>query len=619
MFKILRESKTGIFLLCVLFLALFDTRFSILDSHASIENRVSSIEHWDPAKYIGIDEIRPGMKAYCLTCFTGTKIGKFEMDVVSIIRNHEPGRDSILVQGTDERFIHTGPVWGCSGSPVYIDGRLAGALATAYTYSKDPLYGVTLIKDMLRVGQVSQPLTGAAQHGYSLDFSRPIDFSQIDKQITTPQFSRKHSLAGAVALPCPLVISGLPAKATEQLNALVEPLGLAVVSGIGGGAGVNKDLNVQLAPGACLVVPLVSGDITMEVIGTVTEVVGDKVYGFGHSFLGYGSVSLPMATGQVHTVVSSVARSVKLASAIKTVGALTRDESPAIFGRIGAKPHTFPLTITIDDYRDSGKQVYNCHVAHNRSLTSTLLRSTVAGAGMRFGELPPNHMIEYKVAIGVEDAEPITFENVSTNLGLTEMLTESVSPITMLMNNPYKKVDIKSVDFDIRIRPKSIVSHIWSLDLSNSKVKAGKNIDIEVVLESVLAGKKKYHCSLEIPKTLAPGKYELTVCGGFGYELFLRKAALYRFVPQNLEGLMESLKYLLSIRRGKLYFILALPPSGVTIEKAELPDLPATKMLILQNPKRTRRIRPYPHWLEKRVDSGTVVIDRKTIQITVEK
>ncbi|MHC4544732.1 MAG: SpoIVB peptidase S55 domain-containing protein, partial [Planctomycetota bacterium] len=83
---------------------------------------------WDPAKYIGIDEIRPGMKAYCLTCFTGTKIEKFELDVISIIRNYEPGRDSILVQGTDERFIHTGPVWGCSGSPVYIEGRLAGAL-----------------------------------------------------------------------------------------------------------------------------------------------------------------------------------------------------------------------------------------------------------------------------------------------------------------------------------------------------------------------------------------------------------------------------------------------------------------------------------------------------------
>ncbi|MDH4238893.1 MAG: hypothetical protein OEW48_04975 [Phycisphaerae bacterium] len=574
---------------------------------------------WDPAKYIGIDEIRPGMKAYCLTCYSGTKIEKFDMDVISIIRNYEPGRDSILVQGTDERFIHTGPVWGCSGSPVYIEGRLAGALATAYTYSKDPLYGVTLIKDMLRVGGVGRPNASAAQYGYSLDFSRPIDFAQIDKQITTPHFRGKRSLAGAAALPCPLVTSGLPAQVTEQLNAMVEPFGLAVVSGVGGGAGVNKDLNVQLAPGSCLVVPLVAGDITMEAVGTATEVVGDKVYGFGHSFLGYGQVNLPMATGQVHTVVSSIARSVKLASAIKTVGALTRDESPAVFGRIGAKPHTFPLTITIDDYRDSGKQVYNCQVAHNKSLTPMLLRSTVSGAGMRFGDLPPDHTIEYKVAIGVEGAEPITFENVSTDMGLLEMLMESISPVTMLMNNPYKRVDIKSVDFDVRILPKSIVSHIWSVDLSGSTVKAGRNLDIEVVLESVLAGMKKYQCSFQIPSTLAPGRYELTICGGYGYEMFLRKAATYKLVALDLDSLMEGLRYLLSIDRGKLYCILALPPGGVAIEKAELPDLPATKMLILQNPKRTLRIQPYPHWLEKSFDSGTVVIDRKTIQITVEK
>jgi hypothetical protein len=574
---------------------------------------------WDPAKYIGIDEIRPGMKAYCLTCYSGTKIEKFDMDVISIIRNYEPGRDSILVQGTDERFIHTGPVWGCSGSPVYIEGRLAGALATAYTYSKDPLYGVTLIKDMLRVGDVGRPNASAAQHGYSLDFSKPIDFAQIDKLITTPRFRGKRSPAGAVALPCPLVTSGLPVQVTEQLNAMVEPFGLAVVSGVGGGAGINKDLDVQLAPGSCLVVPLVSGDISMEVVGTVTEVVGDKVYGFGHSFLGYGQVNLPMATGQVHTVVSSIARSVKLASAIKTVGALTRDESPAIFGRIGAKPHTFPLTIAMDDYRDSGKQVYNCQVAHNKSLTPMLLRSVVSGAGMRFGELPPDHMIEYKVAIGVEGAEPITFENISTDTGLLEMLMESISPVTMLMNNPYKKVDIKSVDFDVRIVPKSIVSHIWSVVLSGSTVKAGRNIDIEVVLESVLAGKKKYQCSFQIPRTLAPGKYELTICGGFGYEMFLRKAAPYKLVAQDLPSLLEGLQYLLNISRGKLYCILALPPSGVTIEKAELPDLPATKMLIFQNPKRTLRIQPYPHWLEKSFDCGTVVIDRKTIRITVEK
>ncbi len=573
---------------------------------------------WDPQKYISTDEIRPGMKAYCLTCFSGTKIEKFDLNVLSIIRNFEPGRDAILVQGTDERFIHTGPVWGCSGSPVYIEGRLAGALAFAYTYSKDPLYGVTPIKDMLRVVQGAASSPGPAREGYVLDFSEPIDFARIDKKITTPQFSKPRSPTGAAALPCPLVTSGLPAQVCEQLKDFVEPFGLAVVSG-GGGAGANVDENVQLAPGGCLVVPLVTGDISMEAIGTVTEVVGDKVYGFGHSFLGYGSVNLPMATGQVHTVASSIARSVKLASAIKIVGALTRDESPAIFGTIGSKPHMLPLTITIDDYRSTDKRVFNCHIAHNQSLTPNLLRSTLSGAGMWLGDLPPEHMIEYKVAIDAEDIEPITFENVSTDLGLNEMIVETVSPIAMLMNNPYKKVDIKSVDFYVRIVPKSIVSRIWSIDLSNSTVKAGRDIDIDIVIESVLAEKKKYRCSLQVPETLAPGKYELTICGGYGYELFLRKAAPYRFMPQNLSGLAEALRYLLTIERDKLYCILTLPPGGLAIEKAELPDLPPTKALILQNDKRMLRTQPYQHWIEKRIEIGAVITERKSIRITVEK
>jgi hypothetical protein len=574
---------------------------------------------WDPAKYIGIDEIRPGMKAYCLTCYSGTKIEKFEMDVVSIIHNYEPGRDTILVQGTDERFIHTGPVWGCSGSPVYIEGRLAGALATAYTYSKDPLYGVTLIKDMLRVDKAVLPRPSPAHHGYLLNFTEPIDFARIHEQITTPQFSKPHTLTGMAALPCPLITSGLPTQVAEQLNESVEPLGLAVVSGTGGGIATNIDMDIQLAPGGCLAVPLVAGDISMEAIGTATDVVGDKVYGFGHSFLGYGPVNLPMATGQVHTVVSSVARSVKLASAIKIVGALTRDESTAVIGRIGAKPHMFPLTITTDDYRDTEKHVYNCQIAHDRSLTPILLNSTLAGVGARLGDLPPDHTIEYEVALGVEDAEPITFENVSTGLGLTEMIVETISPVSMLMNNPYKKVDIQSIDFNVRIVPKSIASHIWSVDLSNSEVKAGQNIDIDVVIESVLAGKKKYECSFQIPQTLEPGKYELIVCGGYGYELFLRKAVPYRFISQNLAGLVEALRYLLAIERDKLYCVLVLPPGGVAIEKAELPDLPPTKALVLQNESRTLRTQPYQHWLEKRLETGTVISDRKSIRITVEK
>ncbi len=619
MSEIKTKGKTSYFLL-------FNFYFSLVLAGslcaAGTSNAIEDI--WDSAKYISIDEIEPGMEAYCLTEYGSAGIEKFAMEVLSVVRNISPGRNVVLVRGTDERFIRTGPVWGCSGSPVYIDGRLAGALALAWTFSKDPLYGVTPIEEMLRVGRVSHSEKSAARYGFVFDFSRLIDFAEIDRQITTPRLSRRHSLAGAAILPCPLITSGLPPQVTEELNALVEPFGLVVVAGIGGGAEKLETKNsklkaVELAPGACLVVPLVTGDITMSVFGTVTEVTGDKVYGFGHAFLGYGPVNLPMATGKVHTVVSSVYRSFKLGSALEIVGALTADEYAAVFGRIGAEARMIPVTIRVDRYNDPEKRVYNCRVADNRLYTPMLLRSVVSGAALYLGDLPPDHMIEYKVAIGLEDTDSITFENVSTSLGLTEMIAESIGSVTLLVNNPFKKVDIKSVDFDVRITPKNIVSHIWSVDLSDSKVKAGHNIDIGVVVESVRAEKKKYQCSLKIPEDLTPGKYELTVCGSSDYERFLRKMVPYKFVAQSLPSLIEAINNSLQIDRDKLYCLLLLPSGGVALEKAELPDLPATKAMVLQSAKRTLKARPYPHWLENSLKTGTIIADKKIMHITVEK
>jgi len=578
---------------------------------------------WDPAKYIGLDEIKPGMDAYCLTEYGIAGIEKFGLKVVDVVYKSDPGRDIILVQGTDERFIHTGPVSGCSGSPVYIDGRMAGALAFTWLYAKDPLYGVTPIAEMLKVGlgtKARRSEQSSRQGWFVFDFSRPINFTDINRQFKNELLKRNRNLSGVGPLPSPLVTSGLPSGVCEQLDELVKPFGLMVVAG--GGSGSNKvedSEKAELVPGACLVVPLVSGDIKMSTFGTVTEVRGDKVYGFGHSFLGYGEIDLPIATGKVHTVVSNTVNSFKLASVLDTVGALTVDESTAVFGRIGAKAKTIPLTIRIDRYNDAEKRTYNCQIVHNRLLTTMLLQSAVAGAALQLGNLPPDNMIEYKVVIGLEDAESITFENVSTGRGLFDLTIESVGAVAMLMNNPYKEVGIKSIDYDIRIAPKSIVSHIWSVDLSDSKVKAGENIDIEVIVESVLAGKKKYRYALGIPEDLAPGKYDLTVCGSSDYERFLLKVVPYKLIAQSLPDLIEALNYSLSVERDNLYFLLTLPPGGIALEQAELPDLPGTKALILQNAKRAMRIQPYQHWLERSLKAGTVVIDKKNMKVTVEK
>ncbi len=576
---------------------------------------------WDPAKYISLDEIRPGTEAYCLTEYGVDGIERFELEVIDVVRNTEPGKDAIMVRGADERFIHTGPVSGCSGSPVYIDGRLAGALAFTWPYAKDPLYGATPIAEMLMVGrggQLDSSSTNAAEAGFAFDFTAPIDLAEIDSQLRSIMLRTKRPLGGASFLPCPLVTTGLPAAVREQLRAVVEPAGLVVVAG-GGSDNIEGDGSLQLVPGASVAVPMVSGDITMSAYGTVTEVVDDKVYAFGHSLLGYGQVDLPMATAKVHTVVSSVASSFKLASVGETVGALQIDEAAAIVGHIGATAKTIPLTIRVERFNDTQQRLYNCRLAYNRQLTPLYLRATVAAAALRLGDFPPDHTLEYRVAIDIEQGRQVAFENVSTGLGVNEMIIESISSLALLMNNPYEKVDIESLDFDIRILPRNIISHIWSAELSDSSVKAGQSVDITVVVESVLAGKKQYHLSLEIPRDLAPGKYELTVCGSRDYERFLAKAASYRFVAQSVPQLIDALNDSLRIDRDRLYLLLALPSGGVTVEKAELPDLPATKALILRDAKRTLRILPYSHWIEQSLETGTVVIDKKTLRITVEE
>ena len=582
---------------------------------------------WDPTKYISLDEIQPEMEAYCLTEYGVDGIEKFGMEVVDVVRNINPSsgpgsRDAILVKGTDDRFIHTGPVAGCSGSPVYIDGRLAGALAFTWTYAKDPLYGATPIAEMLAVGRGTPQRAG--QGLLVFDYTAPIDFTEVDRRLRSGLAGASHGFRGANYLPCPLITSGLPSEVHEQLSAIVEPFGLMVVAGgssrsaLGTQSAGTPQQN-ELVPGSCLAIPMVSGDISMSTSGTVTEVVGDKIYAFGHFLLGYGRIDLPMATAKVHTVVSNMASSFKLTSVDETVGAVTFDEAAGIVGKIGLEAKTIPLTIRIDRYNDTEKRRYDCRLVNNRMLSPLYLRMVVAGAAFQFGDLPPEHMIEYDANIAIRDAESVAFRNVSSGMGLNEVLAECYSTVGLLMNNPYRQVDIESIDIGIRIIPGSIVSHIWSVELSDSKVKAGQSIEINAVIESVLAGKKQFRWNLEIPEDLAPGKYDLTVGGHRAYEQSLIKAVSHRFVAQSLTSLIEALNNSLKIEKDKLYCLLTLPSGGVIIEKAELPGLPATKALIMQDTKRTLRVRPYANWLEKNLKTGLVVIDKKSLKITVEK
>ncbi|MFN2222528.1 MAG: hypothetical protein ACK2UH_08260, partial [Candidatus Promineifilaceae bacterium] len=449
----------------------------------------------DAQRYIGVEEIRAGMDAYCLTDYGQAGIEKFALKVVDVIRDIDPGHDAILVMGTDDRFKHTGPVGGCSGSPVYIDGRLAGALAFGWTFPKDPLYGVTPIKEMLEVGRTNPNLAGrraGREPAFTFDFSQPIDLAAVNEQIMSRRLIGSGPTNGATALPCPLLISGLPTDVSQRLASDFEAMGFMAVPGLAGSASSGDDAPSELKPGGTLTVPLVTGDIRLNVMGTVTEVRDDRVYAFGHSFLGYGSLNLPMAGGKVYTVVSTLMRSFKLGTSTEIVGALTVDEYAAVSGKIGAEPRMVPLSIRVERYNDPMARSYDCQVAYNDLLTAQLVRSAIAAAALQLGTLPPDHTIEYDVAIDLADGQSVRFGNVSTSTGLLEPAAEIGGALALLMNNPYDGPEIKALDFTIRMRPDNITAHLWSVDVVDPQIEPGQDLDIDVVVESFLSEKRRY-------------------------------------------------------------------------------------------------------------------------------
>ncbi|HEG43526.1 MAG TPA: hypothetical protein ENH94_05710 [Phycisphaerales bacterium] len=567
----------------------------------------------DSKKYITIDQIDPSMDAYCLTVMQGTTIEKFDLKILSIVKNAIPGRDRILVVGTDPKFIHAGPIRGCSGSPVYIDGKMAGALSSGWSFSKDPLYMVTPIEDMLEISNTpASRLDKAKQPApvLALDFTKPLDLNEVRTLLdTTPA-----NLASENTL---LTVTSLPEHVCQTLKPSFEKIGLVPVAGAATSSQSMDD--IQLAPGSTLVIPLVTGDISMAVTGTVTEVDGNKVYGFGHPFLGYGQIDLPMATGKIHTVVSTVSFSFKLASAGKIVGAIRSDLGSGIYGEIGQNAPMIPIRIDVDRFDDPQKHTFNCELAVNRFYTPQMSMATIMGAAAIYGNLPPEHTVKYNANIETRQFGSIVFENISSGQGLSDLAGDAAGIISLLMNNPYQKVDVTRLDFNIEITPDNLMTKISNVILSDSNVEPGQTVDVKVILQPYMKPKTQHTFKLTIPRDLADGEYEISVFGSYGYDKFLRKNATQKYLQYDVPTLITAIKNIVKVRRDRLYITLELPDDGIIVKEKELPFIPATKALLLGDPARTLATKPHQHWIEKSKNIESIVTTTKTIKITVEK
>lgn len=573
----------------------------------------ASLIVWDPNRYIDLNEIRPGMEGYCLTCYEGTRPERFGVRVVSIVPKIEPGRDAILVMGTDERFIRTGPVAGCSGSPVYIQDRLAGALAFGWTLSKEPLYGVTPIRQMLQISAPGPERPPAQGPVSGWDFSRPIDLGHIEATTRT-----RYGTSPVRPVPTTLLVSGMSPQVAEPLAGLFNRLGLNLTLAAGLSITGQVDEPAVLTPGASMMIPLVQGDIRVAVLGTITEVESDKVYAFGHSLFGFGPIELPIATATIHTVVSNLSQSFKIASPIQVVGALTVDDPRGVLGRIGASAKLIPMTVKVSHFNNQPR-IFNCRLASHKALAGQLVRTVLSGAAQYFGDLPPDHCISYYGRFELDMDSPIVFSNVSAGSSLSQILSEGMGPVVLMMDNPFGPIEINGIEFGLDISNQNRLSSIYSVEVLDRQVKPGQRIQVKVVLESYPGIKRRFDFDIEVPKGVESGKYNLSVMGSAEYLQFLRRNAPHRLTARDKKELVQALQYLLNVRRDRLYCVLELPSRGLTIERYELPDLPATKALILDSPSRTIPVQTMQPWIEQVLDVGTVTEDKETIKIEIDQ
>jgi hypothetical protein len=447
---------------------------------------------------MGVDEVKALLKArraagealtgFGKSVFAGTKIERFDVEVIDVLPAFMPKQDLILVRCRHPHLERGGIIAGMSGSPVYIEGKVIGAVAYGWQFSKEPLAGVTPIHSMLA------------------ELERP-----REKQARAVAPSRPEA-EPAQRVRTPLLASGMGARALAALEADLAPWGFMPLQA--GGAGAD-DGGVELEPGSALGVQLMSGDANLTATGTVTYRDGEKILAFGHPFYNAGEISLPMTTAVVHVVMPSLARPFKLASPGREVGSLVQDRTACVAGRLGPETARIPLEVSIRSASGKAAERYRFRVVHHELMTPALVRSAVFNAVDAYEPGMETNTLAASTTIRLRGVGPVVVRNTYANQGQT-FNAAILRAFDALFTNPFERPVIEGVEVDLVVRHEERVAEIRNAWLDEDEVEAGQPARLNVALR-VRHGRDEVR-RLEIPVPRGVHGRELTVRvagGGF--------------------------------------------------------------------------------------------------------
>jgi hypothetical protein len=560
---------------------------------------------------MGIDEIRPGMVGIGRTVFDGTKVEEFKANIIGVLENViGTHRNLILAKLEGGPLAHTGVIAGMSGSPVYVDGKLIGAVSYALgSFSKEPIAGITPIAEMTTSTSVNSdvrppgarvkveyPLTQeslAAAFRKALNWNRPFAERPTDAQLTG--VSAVAGLGGGQIgtllrpIATPLVMSGFEPDLASFLGSAFSELGFVPTGGSAGGTRPGEaKYEGPLKPGDAVGVMLVGGDLQLGGTGTVTHLDGDRVYAFGHPMYNLGPIEFPMTRAYVYTVLPSLFSSMKLSTTGEIIGTVVQDRATAIAGRLGAGPRMIPITISLESGRYP-TQTFNFKVVNDQLfgplMTYASILNTLGSYERQYGSASYN--VRGSATVRKHDA--ISFNNLFTgdqsSMGAAAYV---VAPITFLMGNDYEKVDVEGVNitFSTAEEPKTaILERVW---LDDPRPRAGRTVPLKVLYRTYRGDEVVRTVPVEIPANVNGALSLLVSDGGRLGQIEQREARSAQ--PKSVDQMIRALNK--ARRNNTLYVKLLGSEPGAVVNGELLSSLPPSVLGVLEGDRNSGNFNP---------------------------
>jgi hypothetical protein len=542
---------------------------------------------------IAVDELRPGMVGIGRTVFDGNEIEEFKVHILGVLKNVVgPSRDIVLARLEGGPLAQTGVIAGMSGSPVYIEGRLLGAVSYQLgQFPKEPIAGITPIGEMTDATALAPSAQGTRPVAVSWPPTPDDLFAIWARDLgRTRAFAEEGPPAllagdasllqmGAMLRPIavPLVATGFASGVLAPLTPAFTARGFVPVAGAQATAGTRSTRTLR--PGDAMGVALLTGDFMLGATGTVTHVDGDRVYGFGHPMYNLGPTEFPLTQADVHVVLPSLMTSSKLASFGDVVGVVQQDRATAVAGRLGAGPRMIPVKITLNSDRTPSRS-FSFSMVRDHTFTPLLTYLTVANVLTSYerGAGPASYTVKGTATIREHGA--IAFEDIFAGDQPANAASAYVAgPLTFLMKNAATPVDVENIDLTIDATERSRTARIERVWLETQRPRPGRDANVKVLLRTNTGDELLKTVAIHIPAH-ATGTLQLLVADAARLAAEDRRTASRGAETQEVAQLIRTFNK--ARRNNRLYVRLSSPDEGAVVNGEPLSALPPSVLAVLE-------------------------------------